>query len=632
MSVRERGTPSNDGTVYGQTDWGWATVVVVDDDETCRQLLLAMVRRFGVGRIIEAVDGIDCLDNIIGVVPDLIISDVSMPRMDGIELSRHIRSLEEFSDVPILIQTGSIGIDKHLSCFNAGASDVLTKPLRPSELRARMRVHLENRRLVYNLRKADQRITRELEGARRMQAALMPKPQRLQDFKDKYGVTIEGIVNPSFSIGGDFWGVIDIDDYAFGLYTVDFSGHGVMSALNTFRFHAVIGEITANRKDPASFLGSLNDTLVSVLPRGQYATFVYAVIDTLRGTITWSGAGAPFPLLFRDGPPIYIDSTGTPLGLDANSVYSNSMLPFPLGSGLFVYSDGMIEAVTHDGEQIGGVRGFFPPDGTPTSEIKLNNILNEFNKVAEQPLKDDLTAIWVRHDGGVRRYLPLDDRDDHSSDSQKDIPTDPDGHQTHVLMVDDAREDCVAKALRQSTAVVETGKGEFYLSPEALTAVGNGAILLSITTKSAYRNSPCVTLCNVLAERGWLLSTQHEDVLLALQEATANAVMHGNLELASPHGSEQAIRQYWKDLRERLSTPHLISRRVTILSAMVGTTLTICVEDQGNGFIKGEKPVFHEHTNSGRGESLMTSLATSVHWENGGRKVVLSFANTDEYA
>ena len=629
MQVRTVDQPGSLGGRYGQSDWGWATVVVVDDDETCRELLLAIVRRFGVGRIIEAVDGIDCLDKMTGVVPDLIISDVSMPRMDGVELTQRIRSQPDFSDVPILIQTGSIGIEKHLSCFSAGASDVLTKPLRPSELRARMRVHLENRRLVYNLRKADQRITRELEGARRMQTALMPKTQRINEFKEKYGVSIQGAVHPSFSIGGDFWGIIDINDYAFGIYTVDFSGHGVMSALNTFRFHAVISEVSANHKDPASFLQILNEALVALLPRGQYATFFYAVIDTLRDTISWSGAGAPFPLLLRGQSSSYMDTTGTPLGLDANSVYTNSILPFPMGSGMFVYSDGMIEATTKDGGEVGEVEPLFQSLNKDVKDIRLDDVLGRFTEIAEMPLKDDLTAIWICHDGGEPRHHLLLDPSNHTMDLGRG-----DGRtgetQAGALLLETIDEQNVIQALETANVVIELGNGHLTIEPEAFRTATDGAILLSLTTRSAYRHSPCVPVCKALVERGWLLVAQYEDVLLAVQEAMANAVIHGNLGMVSPGGQERNIRQYWKELRARVEDPELSQRRVTLVAAMEDTTLVISVEDQGGGFDKADFHVASDNL-SGRGESLMTSLASSVYWENGGRKVILAFALSEMF-
>ena len=624
--------PPAGGTKLGQVDWGWATVVVVDDDETCRELLLAIVRKFGVGRILQAADGVDCLEKLEGVVPDLIISDISMPRMDGVELTRHIRERSEYADVPILIQTGSVGIEKHLNCFNAGASDVLTKPVRPSELRARMRVHLENRRLVYNLRKADRRITRELEGARRMQAALMPKPKVFDHIKNKFGVIVEGEVNPTSTIGGDFWGLIDIDDYAFGIYTVDFSGHGVMSALNTFRFHAVINEMAANHRDPASFLVSLNDVLVALLPRGQYATFFYGVIDTLRNTLTWAGAGAPFPLLVRGEKDRLIDTTGTPLGLVAKSEYYNSMLPFPLGSALFIYSDGMIEAERKDGGEVGEVAPFVRAAGSNIMNVTLPGILQEFTQVAQLPLNDDLTAIWVRHEGGEQRhYWQLDPslRDD-SENAVEKIAV---GRQANLLMIENADHASVSSALDMSNAVVEIGNGDFALRPEYIHAVSEGAVLLSMTTLSAYRHSPCAKICHTLVDRGWMLLAQHEDALLAFQEAMANAVIHGNLELQSPNHNGRSIREYWKDLKARLEDPILTQRRITILAQMKGSTLYLSLEDQGKGFTKREElPVILPTNTSGRGETLMTHLTSSLHWELGGRRVVMSFTFSEIFS
>lgn len=621
-----------DLTDDGVADLGWATVLVIDDDDTSRAMIAALMRRFGIGQVIEAIDGVDGLEKMAETMPDLVVTDILMPRMDGMEVCRQIRSNPGLADIPILVQTALTETRSHLQCFAAGASDVLTKPLRSAELRARMQVHLSNRRLVFNLRKATQRMAREMEGARRMQSALMPKPQRLEAIRRKFGPLIEGTVDPSASIGGDLWGIVPVDETSFGVYAADFSGHGVMAALNTFRLHAIINDMGGGHDDPAAFLGALNGILVGLLTRGQYATFFYAVINTARGDITWAGAGIPYPFLLSDDSWCFLDTVGTPLGLDSRATYRNGTLPFSPGSGLFIYSDALIEAKDGNGHPLGeqSVLDFLMPEDAHPLAVDLDGILSRLRAKAVLPLTDDLTAIWIRHDGctGGLRPLTLD------RGALDEVAVAPWAARlvmaasrgcAHgaVKLVDVVDPQAVTDSLRDAAAVIEIGDGAFAFDDATRHALENGAILLSMTTASVYAHVPSGAFCTNLQERGWITPEQYDDVQLALQEALANAVIHGNLGLASPKGSGAAVRQYWGALRERLRMPALTSRRVTVLAQKSDDGLVISVSDVGAGFTFVAPP---EYGPSGRGSSLMAKLTSAVRWEDEGRRVVLSFA------
>ncbi|MBI5164848.1 MAG: response regulator, partial [Magnetospirillum sp.] len=345
-----------------RSPWGWATALVVDDDPISRAIIARLVAQLGVGTVVEAVDGLDGVGRLEAVRPDIVILDVMMPGLDGFEVCRRIRAHADFADVPILVQTGLTAADEHLECFRAGASDVVSKPIRPPEVLARLKVHLENRRMIRDLRDAHSRMATELEGARKMQAALLPRLHLLDDIRDRTGLGIEGLVVPSSELGGDFWGVIPLDDGQVMFYTVDFSGHGVTAALNTFRLHTLIGETATGGLEPARFLGQLNQALVGLLPRGQFATMFCAIVDTRHDRLLWSSAGAPPPILATAGGPRFIDSSGVPLGLRANSTYTNRIAPFPSGARLFASRDARSEAVAGAGDRVGesGVMALFP--------------------------------------------------------------------------------------------------------------------------------------------------------------------------------------------------------------------------------------------------------------------------------
>lgn len=613
-------------------DWSWATILVVEDDEVSRSLLTGLVRSFGVANVIEAVDGADCLEKLAELTPDLVITDIHMPEMDGIELCRRIRESASYADIPILVQTAMSDPAGHLQCFSAGASDVLTKPLRTAELRARMRVHLENRRLVFDLRTANKRMAQEIDGARRMQKALMPKNQKLDEIRKKYGPLVEGLVEPSFSIGGDIWGILDVDDHKFALYSADFSGHGVMAALNTFRLHAIITENLYSTGDPALFMAEINHALHELLTRGQYATFFYAVIDVGNGTITWSGAGHPFPILISDGSWNFLNTVGTPLGLDKKARYANATLPFPPGSSLFIYSDGMSEAKGPNGHTLGeqSILDFLMVECVHPLAVDLDGTLARFRHKAALPLGDDLTAIWVRHDQRTvdSGPQPLAIAQDGLAEDMVSawsahwgMAVSATARNGLIRLVDSIPTDePLARMLCQNSAVVETGNGPFPLAAATRRALEDGAVLLSMTTASVYAHPPCNALCAALLERGWITPSQRDDIWLLLQEATSNAVIHGNLGVGAGETGSTRTTSYWQEIRRRLGDPALSARRLTFLVRRHGDALDIGIADEGAGFSPTPSA---PSSSSGRGIGLMSTLGAEVRWEDGGRRVVM---------
>jgi CheY-like chemotaxis protein len=105
-------------------------VLVVDDDELVRHVLAEYVGRHGY-RVIEAGDGQEAWQRVLLERPDVIVSDLQMPRCDGAELTRRIRNSPQTCDIPLLIVTGSpdASILRRLGC-----DGVLTKPITPQQL------------------------------------------------------------------------------------------------------------------------------------------------------------------------------------------------------------------------------------------------------------------------------------------------------------------------------------------------------------------------------------------------------------------------------------------------------------------------------------------------------------------
>jgi len=118
-----------------------ARVLVVEDDDAIAQVLRRSLQLDGY-EVSLAGDGLSALDQAQGFAPDLVVLDLGLPRLDGIEVARRLR---EAGDVPILVLTARDAVESRVEGLDSGADDYLVKPFERQELLARLRALLRSR-------------------------------------------------------------------------------------------------------------------------------------------------------------------------------------------------------------------------------------------------------------------------------------------------------------------------------------------------------------------------------------------------------------------------------------------------------------------------------------------------------
>jgi two-component system chemotaxis response regulator CheY len=111
------------------------TIMTVDDSTSMRQMVKATLQSAGYG-VVEAADGQEALDYARENSVDLVISDVNMPRMDGITLVHELRALSTYRLTPLLLLTTESSQEKKLEGKKAGATGWIVKPFNPAQLLA----------------------------------------------------------------------------------------------------------------------------------------------------------------------------------------------------------------------------------------------------------------------------------------------------------------------------------------------------------------------------------------------------------------------------------------------------------------------------------------------------------------
>jgi len=124
------------------TDTSSMNILVVDDEQWNRELMQHMLSPMGYS-IHMAVDGRDALKKAAEIHPDVILLDLIMPNMDGIETARCLKQDPRFQHIPIIVVTAATQEDSRIQALEIGVDDFLNKPVNRSELAARLRNHLK---------------------------------------------------------------------------------------------------------------------------------------------------------------------------------------------------------------------------------------------------------------------------------------------------------------------------------------------------------------------------------------------------------------------------------------------------------------------------------------------------------
>jgi sigma-B regulation protein RsbU (phosphoserine phosphatase) len=381
-----------------------ATILVVEDNFVNQLMITQSLRKFGFNLVIAANGGKEALEMLATLEPDLIITDLMMPEIDGFMLCQEIRRMPHLQNIPILALTALENEKIRLSIFDMGASDLVRKPITEEELVARCRIHLEKRYILKDLQEYQLRMKEDLRNARAMQNLLMPDHAAIADAEFKYGMGISSLFAPSFTIGGDFWGIHAIHPHKLAFYIGDFTGHGVTSAINVFRLCTLMDKLPMHTLScPKTCLTQLNEPLFANLPIQLFATMFYGIIDTQKDTITYSIAGCPPPLkLCADGTHAILGGAGLPLAAIENPEYHVYTCDFFAGDALLLYSDALIESPDNDNNylQITDIAKQLieEPRSMQSADAILRKVLRIFSQFTSVTVKDDLTLnVYMRN-------------------------------------------------------------------------------------------------------------------------------------------------------------------------------------------------------------------------------------------
>jgi two-component system sensor histidine kinase/response regulator len=157
------------------------TLLVVDDIPTNLKVLFTYLRNLDF-KIRIAQDGEDALKQVDYAKPDLILLDVMMPKMDGFETCRRLKSRTETADIPVIFMTALTDVVDKVKGFEIGAVDYITKPIQHEEVLARINLHLTLRKLQQNLEERNASLTKMQDSIQVANSELQRKNAKIRAF------------------------------------------------------------------------------------------------------------------------------------------------------------------------------------------------------------------------------------------------------------------------------------------------------------------------------------------------------------------------------------------------------------------------------------------------------------------
>ncbi|MGH1486688.1 MAG: response regulator [Cellvibrionaceae bacterium] len=337
-------------------------LLVIDDDVGVRQSFVAYLEDSGF-EVYDAPDGIAGLELFERCIPDLVITDLRMPGMDGLSLLKSLH--QTYPELPVIVISGAGVMSDVVDALRLGATDYLIKPVIDMEVlvhavrRSLERCHLlvENQRYRAELEKANAQLTRHVEALEQDQQAGNFVQQSMSPISPFFAreYTCAHKLIPSLFLSGDCIDYALLEKRYYAFYIADVSGHGSAPAFVTIWLKNLVSQLVRMRRLLSDFdamhetlqelVTVINDELMAI-HLNNHMTMIVGIIDTETNELFYIIAGhLPLPILITPQGANYLEGSGKPVGLFDDNRWKVNHFRLPEACSLITFSDGILEII-----------------------------------------------------------------------------------------------------------------------------------------------------------------------------------------------------------------------------------------------------------------------------------------------
>ncbi|MBU2957047.1 SpoIIE family protein phosphatase [Paracoccus sp. 1_MG-2023] len=386
--------------------------------DACRDSLQAMLQQAGL-ECTAAATGADAIVQITARHPDLLLSSAQLPDMTGLDLCRQFRAHPGPHSGYFLLLTSDRGDKGMAAGLAAGVDDFLSLPVARPELMARLAAAERMRRTEDDLRASNARLRTAMAQLSETQAAMerdLREARKLQqglvrERSGRFGqLDISLLLRPAGHIGGDLVGFFPISGDWLGIYALDVSGHGVTAALLTAQLSVHLSSSSdlnvalraaqggIDPRGPGALAHFFNGMMLEEMNTDSYFTMIYAEMNHSTGQLRMVQAGHPHPVLQRaDGSIEHLGRGGMPIGVFERPIFDELELQLKPGDRLLITSDGVTEAATPNGTQLGdeGLEAILRTNAFLSGHAFLESMAWSVSEYSRGERLDDVSAVLI---------------------------------------------------------------------------------------------------------------------------------------------------------------------------------------------------------------------------------------------
>lgn len=558
-------------------------ILVVDDDRMIRLLL----RRFLEScehQVVEAASGEEALTLFAEANPDIVLMDMVMPGMDGIETAKQIKKMRDERWTPILFLTALDNEADLVAALSNGGDDYLTKPVNFPILRAKLsafeRSVMLNKRVheqSIELARYQDRSREELRVAQHLMSRIVSGDKLADPFLSHWNSSAE-------FLSGDLMAAARTPGDVLYVMLADGVGHGLTASLNVLPVTQPFYTMTAKGFSIVEIAREINAKVRQLMPRDRFISAVLISVDMIASRIeVWNGGIPKVFVLDSSGVVKHeFNSKHLPLGILPEYMFDSKVEAYPINEDLrlIAYSDGLIEAGDEGGELFGHER-----------------------------LIKAITNCDVGHEVAAIQEAIVEHLQGHTH------------HDDISLMVLNCQ-----RALFDEMRL--KAKAEEDIVGDKLTP--GWRFMLDLGPAELKRVNAIPLLIHVLDQMN-VSRKQRSEVFLILTELFANALDHGLLFLDSAMKETLGgVDDYFDERAKRLHD--LFEGRIKLEVAVIvedgQNVLRLDVEDSGAGFDTTDVPdssALIKVAHSGKGIALVRSLSKQVVFHPPGNHVTVDY-------
>ncbi|MCP5335031.1 MAG: SpoIIE family protein phosphatase [Oceanospirillaceae bacterium] len=551
-------------------------ILIADDNQSDRLILSAIVKKFG-HSVVMAENGEQAVQVYAEHKPDLVLLDVMMPVMDGMQAARIIKEQAGEDLVPILFLTSLQDAQELANCLDSGGDDFLTKPYNKIILLAKIKAFSRMRKMHATLQDQRDVIQKNNEHLMHEQQVAKAVYDNVAHSGCLHLSNIRYLLSPFSVFNGDVLLAARKPSGGMHLLLGDFTGHGLPAAIGAMPLAEIFYGMTAKGFNIGDIIREINIKLKTILPVGLFCCACMAHLSFRKKELeVWMG-GLPDFYIYRNKSRQVeaVKSNHLPLGVLDSRSFDASTQTYKVDKGdkFYMWSDGILEARNNENELFGEKRllDIFSSGNNPDNFY--DDIINAVNLFVGDSGKDDDTTL-----------LELTVSDE-------------------IKLGDDET--------KQTFGAVQ-GPTDWHFA-------------YTLRNATLHKFNPLPLMLHLLSEVPALRS-QAGQIYTLMAELYSNAYEHGVLGLSSDlKQSPEGFAQYYAQRTEKAAT--VTDGHVTFefdhTPKEGGGSLIIRVTDSGPGFDYASRQTneFQSDGYSGRGIPLIRTICQSLQYKGNGNIV-----------